>query len=76
MEDQGDDNDVFSVDCDEQEDDPVEEMAWNFHGLQDLDHQGTPALQAIRNLCTKYDIKEPSSMVDAQAVIGDRLFLS
>lgn len=32
-----------------------------------------PALQAIQDLCTKYNVKELSSLVDAHAIIKDRI---
>lgn len=65
MEDQGDGNNGNSVDIDENEDKPAEKMVSDFPDLQDSGRQGTPELQAIRDLRTKHNIKDPDDMVRA-----------
>lgn len=46
-------------------------MTWSFHGLRDSGRRGTLALQAIFDLCTKYNLNEPVSLVEAQTNIED-----
>lgn len=46
-------------------------MAGNFNDLHDSNLRGMPALQATRDACTNYDVKEQSDLVDAQAIFDD-----
>lgn len=46
-------------------------MAWDFHELQNFGRRDTPSLQAFRDPCPEYDVKETSNLVDAQAFIKD-----
>lgn len=64
MEDKGDDDYGHSVVEDDSQDALAEEMAWDFHDLQDSVCLGTPALQTIRDLSTKYNLKEPAFLVE------------
>lgn len=43
-------------------------MEWNFYDLQSDDRRAVPTLQAIRTICTKYDVNEPDTMVAAQCI--------
>lgn len=74
MEDQSDDDNVHSVGDDNHEAEPAEEVAWAFHDLQETGRRGMPALQAIRDLCTKCKVKEPSDLTGTQAIIEDGIF--
>lgn len=65
VEDQGDDGDGHIVDSDENEDKSAKEIAQDFQDLQDSARQATPAQQAIRYLCIKYEVKDPSDMAGA-----------
>lgn len=45
-------------------------MEWRFHDLQDYGRRGTPALQAIRDFCTKYNVNELADLVEAHSIIA------
>lgn len=57
VKDQGNVDDGLSIDSDVQEDEPAEDGAWDFHDLRGSGHLGVPDLQAVRDLCTGYNIK-------------------
>lgn len=46
-------------------------MVYDFHNLQDSDRHGTPALQTVRDLCTKYNFQEPADLAGGQAILED-----
>lgn len=71
MEHQGDDDDIYSVENDEKEDEPPEKIAWYLHKLKVSGLRGTLALQAFSHVCTKYDIRKPRNLVEAQAIFED-----
>lgn len=71
MEEKGNDDDGHSVDSDEFRDGPAEDMEWDFHGLQDGDHRGVKTLQVIRELCTRYNVNEPDTIIAALSVIEE-----
>lgn len=51
-------------------------MELGFHDEQEFGRGGTPALQAIWDLCTKYNEKEPANLIEAQTNIEDGVGLS
>lgn len=71
IEDQGVGEDGFRIYTNEHVDEHGEEVVSDLHCSQDSGHRGTPAPQATGNLCTKYNAKELSSLVDAHAFIKD-----
>lgn len=59
--DRRDDENGHIFDSDEQEHEPAEEVALDFHDLQDSVWRGTPALRAARDLCTKHNVRKSPS---------------
>lgn len=70
MEDQCNYDEGHVVDSDENQDEPAEEMAWEFYELHDSSHPGTFSLEAIRDLCKLYNVKEPDDLIRAQALLN------
>lgn len=73
MKDKDDEEGGTSVDSSEHQDEPVEDMAWDFHALQDSGHWCSPALPAIWDHYTKYNVEEPADLVGPEAIIEDRI---
>lgn len=71
MEYEDNEDDGHSVESDDNQNEPVEEMVCDFHDLQGSDHRGIFALQVIHELCTRYIGGEPETLVAAQTVIED-----
>lgn len=73
MKDQGNHDDDGRFCCEDHQDEPAEEMVRCFDDLRDFGHRDPIVLQVIRDLCTKYNVNEPSYVVEAQAIIEDRI---
>lgn len=73
MEDQGDFDDGHSFDSDENPDQPAEEMASAIHDRENFCRRATPEFQTIRDVRTKYVVKNPSDVVGTQAIIEDEI---
>lgn len=60
-----------SADRIENQDDPVEEIAWAFLDFREPVRQDIPTLQTFQERCTKYNVTEPPALVGDQANIED-----
>lgn len=69
FEDEVDEDDDLSVDSDENEHEPAEEMARDVQDQKHYGQQSTPAWKGILDLCIDYNVKEPSGLVIAQHII-------
>lgn len=74
MEDQGDEDDEHLVDNDDHENEPTEEVAWDFYGFLDSGHRDMTTFHVTRNVCTKNNAEESCSMVDSQAIIEEGIY--
>lgn len=70
MEDQVDE-DGFTADNDMNLVVSRKEVEWRFGYLHDSSHRDTPALPAIRDLYTRFDVNKLSCLIDPQAIIKD-----
>lgn len=65
-------NDDHSVDSDGNQNEANKEMTCNFYTVEHHSPQRTATLQAMRHLCTKYNVKELADVVETQAIKEDR----
>lgn len=74
MDDQVSDDDEHIADSHKNWYEPVEEMAWNFHGLKGGDNRDVSALQVIHELYKVFSVNELKTLATAKSIIEDDLF--
>lgn len=73
MEDPDSDKYVHGVDSDYIQDEPVDDMAWNFHHLHGSDYRAVSLSQVIRKFCQRNNVNEPETLIAAKGISEDRI---
>lgn len=69
-----DDEDTYSLDCDDNQGEPIEEIEYDSQDLQGSNHHNFSELRAIRMLCMNYGANEPDTLFAARSVIEDEVY--